>query len=143
MSAPVIVFVPFGLFAIVALLCFVGCKFEHGVLAPPFTQYSDTTVLADPAVVAYWPLGESDDGLLAADRTPNPNSGKYIDPATLPAIYPWPAVSLANPPNPNIESAAAPGTVAFAQTGIVPGDTIQPASDPAFRTPCLVVNGCY
>jgi hypothetical protein len=142
MSAPLIVIVPLGLLAIVAVLCFVGCTFHPGVAIPPWTKYSDDTVLANTAVVAYWPLSETGDNLPAADNTPNPNNGQYIDPTTLPAVYPWPAFSINNPPNPNIESADAPGTIAFAQPGIVPGDTVQPANDPNIRTPCLVVNGC-
>jgi hypothetical protein len=160
MSGSLVVLIPVMLLGIVGVFCFTGCALDksglpgglppppNGEIPPPdgespFTKYSDTTVLTNPAVVAYWPLGESGDSLPAVDRTPNPSNGQYIDPATLPAIYPWPAVSIDNPPNPNIESAAAPGTVEFAQTGIVPGDTIQPANDPASRTPCLVVNGCY
>jgi hypothetical protein len=143
MSASLVVLIPVILLAIVTVFCFVGCGFSvHGL--PGFTKYSDTTVLANSAVVAYWPLSETGDNLPAADRTsPNPNNGQYIDPTTLPAIYPWPAFSINNPPNPNIESADAPGTIAFAQPGIVPGDTVQPADDPTKRTPCLVVNGCY
>ena len=142
MSAPLIALVPFGLFAIVALLCFVGCNFHAGVLAV-WARYTDDTVLANPAVVAYWPLSETSDNFPAADRTSPPNNGQYIDPTTLPAIYPWPASSINNPPGPNIESADAPGTIAFAQSGIVAGDAVQPADDPTKRTPCLVVNGCY
>jgi hypothetical protein len=143
MSASLAVLLPVMLLAIVTVFCFVGCGFSvHGL--PGFTKYSDTTVLANPAVVAYWPLSETGDSLPAADRSsPSPNNGQYIDPTTLPAIYPWTAFSINNPPGPNIESAAAPGTVAFAQSGIVPGDAAQPADDPTKRTPCLVVNGCY
>jgi hypothetical protein len=145
MSASLVVLLPVVLLGIVTLLCFTGCGLDVGGIGqPPFTKYSDTTVLANSAVVGYWPLGESGDNLPAADRTsPNPNNGQYIDPTTLPAIYPWPASSIVNTPNPNIESAAATGDVAFEQTGIVPGDTVQPANDVALRTPCLVVNGGY
>src|SRR4030081_1413144 len=127
MSASLVVPLPVIMFAIVTVFCFVGCGFSgQAVNLPPFTKYSDATVLANPAVVAYWPLSETGDNLPAADRTPNPNNGQYIDPTTLPIIYPWPAFSINNPPGPNIESAAAPGTIAFAQPGIVPGDTVQP-----------------
>jgi Concanavalin A-like lectin/glucanases superfamily len=163
MSVSLAVLLPVILLGIVGVFCFTGCALDSSGIpgqrppngAPPnggnggppndapFTKYSDTTVLANSAVVAYWPLSESGDNFAAADRTPNPINGQYIDPNTLAAIYPWPAVSLPNPPNPDIESAAAPGGVAFAQIGIVPGDTMQPANDPASRTPCLMVNGCY
>jgi hypothetical protein len=144
MSASLIVLLPFTLLGIVAVLCFVGCIEGDAFYVPPFTKYSDTTVLANPAVVAYWPLGETGDNVPAIDRTgPSPNNGQYVDPTTAPTIYPWPAYSLPNPPAADVQSAAAPGAIAFAQPGIVPGDTIQPANDLAATTPCLVVNGCY
>jgi hypothetical protein len=133
------------LLGIVFVFCFVGCGLQTtGLGLAAFTKYSDTTVLGNPAVVAYWPLSDTGDNVPATDRTsPNPNNGKYIDPITTPAIYPWPAYSVPNTPNPDIQSAAAPGSIAFAQPGIVPGDTVQPANDPNSRTPCVVVNGCY
>jgi hypothetical protein len=141
MSASLAVLLPVFLLGVVALLCFVGCGFQgHGTLLP-FTKYSDTTVLADPAVVAYWPLGETSDSLPAADRTSPAHNGQYRDTTTLPAIYPWPAFSVPSGPGTTVESAAAPGAIAFAQPGIVAGDTVQPADDP--KTPCVVVNGCY
>jgi Concanavalin A-like lectin/glucanases superfamily len=144
MSASLVVLLPIILLATVGLLCFVGCGLDvAGMALPAFTQYSDTTVLANSAVVAYWPLGESADNVPAIDRAPHPANGQYIDQVTLPAIYPWPAYSVANTPNPDVQSAAAPGSIAFAQPGIVAGDAIQPANDPTQVTPCLVVNGCY
>jgi hypothetical protein len=144
MSASLVVLLPVILLGIVGVLCFVGCGLDtSGLGAPAFTKYSDTTVLANPAVVAYWPLSETSDSLPAVDRTPNPDNGQYIDPSTLPAIYPWPDYILKNPPNPDIESAAAPGSIAFAQPGIVAGDSVQPADDPTKIMPCLVVNGAY
>jgi hypothetical protein len=142
LSIALVILVPLGLLAILGLLCFVGCSFQGQSIAL-WTSYSDDTVLANPAVVAYWPLGESGDGVPAADRTPNPVNGQYIDQVTLPAIYPWPAYSVANTPNPDVLSAAAPGSIVFAQPGIVAGDAVQPGNDPNIVTPCLVVNGCY
>jgi len=145
MSASLVVLVPVILFGIVSLLCFVGCVLNTHGLPPSFTQYSTTTVLGNPAVVAYWPLNEANDTLPAADLTPNPDNGQYIDPTTLPAIYPWPDSSIGNAPSPNIESAAAPGSISFAQPGIVTGDfgTNDTDSDTSATSPCLVVNGCY
>src|SRR6202158_3053543 len=145
MSASLVVLLPVILLGIVTLLCFTGCGLDlKGTGLPVFTKYSDTTVLADPAAVAYWPLSETSDSLPAADRTsPSPNNGHYIDPTTLPASYPWPAFSINNTPGPNIESAGALGTGACAQAGMCPGDAVQPANDSTKRTPCLVVNGCY
>jgi hypothetical protein len=145
MSASLVVLLPVILFGIVSLLCFVGCVLNTHGLAPTFTQYSTTTVLGNPAVVAYWPLSEANDTLPAADLTPNPDNGQYIDPTTLPAIYPWPAFNINNSPSPDIISAAAPGTISFAQPGIVAGDfgTNNDDSNSSGATPCLVVNGCY
>jgi hypothetical protein len=144
MSVSLIVLLPVILLGTVVTFCFVGCVFHTGGLAgPAFTKYSDTTVLANPAVVAYWPLGESSDSLPAVDRTPIPDNGKYEDPITEPGIYPWTSFSATNPPGPDILSAAAPGSISFAQPGIVAGDAIQPGNDPSKVTPCVVVNGCY
>ena len=142
MSASLVVLLPVILLGIVTTLCFAGCGFS-GQSLPVFSTYSDTTVLANPSVVAYWPLGEAGDNLPAVDRTANPDNGQYIDPTTTPAIYPWPAITLANPPGPDVQSADAPGSIAFAQPGIVAGDAVQPGNDPAIITPCLVTNGCY
>jgi len=144
MSVSLVALLPVILLGIVGVLGFVGCGLDvTGLGAPAFTKYSGTTVLANPAVVAYWPLSETGDSVPAADRAPNPDDGQYIDPATLPAIYPWPDFSIGNAPNPNVESAAAPGSIAFAQPGIVAGDAVQPTDDPNARTPCVAVNGAY
>jgi concanavalin A-like lectin/glucanase superfamily protein len=154
MSASLVVLLPVILFGIVSLLCFVGCVLNTHGLGPTFTQYSTSTVLGNPAVVAYWPLNEANDTLPATDLTANPDNGQYIDPSTLPAIYPWPDFSIPDSPLPDIESAAAGvgtmaaagfGTIAFAQPGIVTGDfgTGESDSDSSAASTCLVVNGCY
>jgi hypothetical protein len=143
MSASLVVLLPVILLGLVSLLCFVGCHLPTGGLPPAFTQYSTTTVLGNPAIMGYWPLLEISDILPAADLAPNPDNGQYIDMSTLPAIYPWPDYSISNLPGPNILSAAAPGSVAFAQPGIVTGDYGTSDSDSSSASPCLVVNGCY
>jgi hypothetical protein len=145
MSASLVVLLPVILLGIVSLFCFVGCAFQTGGLAPAFTQYSSTTVLGNPAVVAYWPLNETGDSLQAADLTPNPDPGQYIDQNTLPGIYQWPGYTIDNAPLPNILSAAAPGTISFAQPGIVAGDfgVNETDSDTSSTSTCLVVNGAY
>ena len=61
-----------ALLGIVGVLCFVGCGLSETGTLVVFTKYSDTTVLANPAVVAYWPLIETGDSLPAIDRTPSP-----------------------------------------------------------------------
>jgi Concanavalin A-like lectin/glucanases superfamily len=142
MSASLVVLLPVILLGVVTLLCFTGCGLSTGGLpGQPFTQYSATTVLGNASVVAYWPLSESGDNLPANDLTASPDNGQYIDPSTLPAIYPWLGYSINNPPGPNIESAAALGKIAFAQPGLVPGDAA--ADIPSAKTPCVVVDGAY
>jgi hypothetical protein len=144
MSASLVGLMPIILLGVVTLLCFAGCMLDrHGIGIGFFTKYSDTTVLANPAVVAYWPLSETGDSDPAIDRTSPDHNGQYVDPTTLPAIYPWPAFSVPSGPGTTVESAAAPGAITFAQPGIVAGDAVQPGNDRNFRTPCLVVNGCY
>ena len=143
MSASLVVLLPVVLLGIVVTLCFAGCGFSPSGALPVFSTYSDDTVLANPAVVAYWPLGEAADNVPAVDRTANPDNGQYLDPTTLPEIYPWPAFSAPNPPGPDVQSAAAPGSIAFAQPGIVAGDAVQPGNDRTIITPCVVVDGCY
>jgi hypothetical protein len=143
MSMSLVVLLPLILLGIVGTLCFVGCAFQTGGLGgAPFTTYTGTTILLNPAIMAYWPLGETADTIPAAELISG-NTGNYIDPATAAPLYPWPAYPIQNPPGPDIKSADAPGAIAFAQPGIVKGDTVQPANDPAFITPCVVVNGCY
>jgi Concanavalin A-like lectin/glucanases superfamily len=143
MSMSLVVLLPLILLGIVGTLCFVGCRFDtSGTGVTPFTTYTGTTVLGNSAIIAYWPLGETADTIPAAELISG-NTGNYIDPATAAPLYPWLAYPIQNPPGPDIKSDAAPGAIAFAQPGIVKGDTLQPANLPAFLTPCVVVNGCY
>jgi Concanavalin A-like lectin/glucanases superfamily len=130
MSASVLVATPIVLFAIVLLLCFVGCDALFGLdeipdPKPPFTRYSDDTILAEPTLVAYWSLGEAA-GTTAVDRKGGRN-GTYL--------------SQALPDDPSIPSAQAPGTLTLGQPGIVPGDTVPPLFDPKVPTKCIEVNG--
>jgi hypothetical protein len=132
------------LLGVVGMLCFVGCGLNTqgtGVgTQTTVTTYSGTTVLLDPAIMHYWPLFEAKDTDPAVDLISG-NNGSYIDPSTAPSLYPWPAYTLQNPPGPDVLSADAPGTIAFAQPGIVKGDVVQLANQPA--PACVVVNGCY
>ncbi len=145
MSMSLVVLLPLILLGIVGMLCFVGCGLNTHGTSEPFFTYTGTTILLNPSIIAYWPLGKSADTVKAAELISG-NVGDYIDQNTAMAPllpYPWPAYTAQNPPGPDIQSAAAPGTIAFAQHEIVPGDTVQPASDPAFITPCVVVDGCF
>jgi hypothetical protein len=163
MSVSLVVLLPIAMLGIVSVFCFVGCDAGGlgggfgGGIPPPFTQYSDLTVLGNPTIVAaYWPLGEMVDTDAAVDRGPNsPNKelfGKYVDqntvatvyPPPTPSIYPWPlSPPLPNPPKIDVQSAAAPGAFALGQAGLVMGDAKQPGNDLAVLTTCMVVNGCY
>jgi hypothetical protein len=146
MSASLVVLLPVLLLGIVSIFCFVGCAFQTGGLGIPFTQYSTLTVLGNKDLVAYWPLNDAivggADPVNAKDLGPDPDPGEYIDFKNAPtAQYPWPVYSLPNPPNPDVQSAAAPGSIAFEQPGIVAGDTVPPANN--VRTDCVVVNGGF
>ncbi len=141
MSVGLIILIPLVLLAIVGLLCFAGCGFQ-GAALPFWSTYTDDTVLANPAVVAYWPLGEIADTDPAVDRKAQRN-GSYVDGVTAPSLYPWPAFSVPNPPGSDIQSAAGLGTLALGQPGLLEGDAIQPPDEFFHRTHCIVVNGGY
>ena len=142
MSTSLIILIPVMLLGIVGLFCFVGCVLPEYTLGPPFTEYTGKTVLLNPAIIAYWPLGEAADTVPAAELISG-NTGNYIDLATTPSLYPWPAYSAPNPPGPDVQSAAAAGNIAFSQPGIVKGDAVQPANNAASITPCVKVDGGY
>jgi hypothetical protein len=147
MSTSLIILIPVILLGIVGTLCFVGCFLDTtGLPATPFHEYTGKTVLLNPAVIAYWPLNDkltdTDNPAPALERVSNIPSS-YIDMATAPQLYPWMKFNVQSaPPEPDVLSAAAPGTIAFNQPGIVKGDAVDPAN-PAVIQPCVVVNGCY
>jgi hypothetical protein len=141
MSMSLVVLLPLILLGIVGTLCFVGCVLNTQGILEPFVTYTTTTILTNSFCIAYWPLKETVDTALASELISN-NTGNYIDPTTAPALYPWPSYSIANGTDPNVLSAAAPGTIAMAQASIVAGDVVVPAGDPLLPA-CMVVNGCY
>jgi hypothetical protein len=143
MSTSLIILIPVILLGIVGMLCFVGCILDTtGLPSTPFTSYTGITILANsPNCIAYWPLKEAADTTPASELISN-NTGNYIDPNTAPALYPWPDFSIANGANPDVLSAAAPGTIALAQPGIVKGDVDLLPDDPV-PPACVVVNGAY
>jgi hypothetical protein len=146
MSASLIILIPAILLGIVGMLCFVGCSLPvEGLPNPPFTKYSDMSVLNTLGLVAYWPLSDKDDTAPALERMSGIPSN-YIDQTTAPSLYSWPPFNLPNPTpgNPDIHSAdAGMGSILFKQSGIVKGDTVQPENIAGIITPCVVVNGCY
>jgi hypothetical protein len=147
MTMSLVVLLPVILLGIVGTLCFVGCAFHSGGLGggPPFTSYSGTTILANsPNCIAYWPLKEVNDTDPAHDLV-SQNHGKYIDPATVTppnTVYPWIDYKVKNGANPDVLSAAAPGTLMQAQPTIVAGDVDLLPGDPLVPA-CMVVNGAY
>jgi hypothetical protein len=129
MSASLLVAIPFALFAIVLLFCFVGCHivFDLDEVRPGFTRYTEI-ILAEPTLVAYWSLGEPAGASTAADLKGGLD-GTYL--------------SQVLPDDPSIPSAAAPGTLILGQPGIVAGDTVPPHDESSARTTCIEVNGGY
>jgi len=145
MSTWSLVLVPAALLGVVTLLGFVGCTLVHA--GPrPFSQYSSLTVLREPALVAYWPLSETDDTMSAVDRKGGHN-GSYVDRITVRAVlpgtsvYPWVAGSIVDPPNPTEASAGVAETLGFNRVGIVPGDLVPP--DFTARTACVELDGAF
>ncbi|HXO73469.1 MAG TPA: hypothetical protein VN838_31325, partial [Bradyrhizobium sp.] len=111
MSTSLIVLLPAVLLGIVGMLCFVGCFLDAtGLASTPFTAYTGTTVLPNPAIIAYWPLKETTDTDSAVELISG-NNGRYIDPTTTPTIYPWPSYSIPDGANPDVLSAAGPGDI--------------------------------
>jgi hypothetical protein len=125
MSASLLGAVPFAAFAIVLLLCFVGCDVVFHI--DPIKTFSDYTpsILDEPTLAAYWRLGEPAGATTAVDLKGG-HDGAYL--------------SQVFPDDPPIHSAAAPGLLALGQAGIVAGDTVPPNAAPST---CIEVNGGY
>jgi hypothetical protein len=108
MSTTLFFLVPIGMLAIVWSLCFVGaCLPTSGLPGPPYSN----TILAEPKLVAYWPLSDlagaapappqgSTSLGIAADLSGNGHPGTYIKPpaympgATIPQIVTNPTLNL-------------------------------------------------
>jgi hypothetical protein len=145
MTVTLLVAIPLALLGVVALLAFAGCVLPAYEYVEDFKKYSDETVLANAHCVAYWPLRETKDTDPAADLK-GTNPGAYVDPTTAstvfppPAdIYPWPAVSVPDMPQPD-ESAAADGTLNMGQPGLLNGDLVPDTDN---RTTCIQVDGAF
>jgi hypothetical protein len=144
MSASLIVLIPVILLGIVGMLCFVGCILPVSGLGPDFNTYTTTTILPNKDLIAYWPLKESADTMLASELVFN-SVGNYIDKdrAMPDTVYPWPEYPIPNGANPPVLSAAAGmGKLQLASPGIVRGDVIPPLTSP-LPPACMVVNGCF
>jgi hypothetical protein len=123
MSTTLFFLVPIGMLAIVWSFCFVGACFPTGGLpGPPYSN----TILAEPSLVAYWPLSDlpgaapappqgSTSVGTAADLSGNGHVGTYINP---PAYMSGAAIpQIGNNPTLNLQ-----------QASIVPGDAFAAGS---------------
>src|ERR1700722_17732676 len=115
MSTTLFFLVPIGMLAIVWSLCFVGVCLQTSGLAQPYSN----TILAEPSLVAYWPLSDfpnsqlpagapalppppqgSTSAGIAADLSGKNHNGSYINPpaymagATIPQIGTTPTLNL-------------------------------------------------
>jgi hypothetical protein len=131
MSTALFFLVPIGMLAVVWSLCFVGACFPTGGLpGPPYSN----TILAEPSLIAYWPLSDFPNSQLpagapalppppqgstgvgiAADLSGKNHNGSYINP---PAYMPGAAIpQIGTNPTLNLH-----------QASIVPGDAFAPGS---------------
>ena len=149
MTTSLLVFVPVALLALIAAFGFVGCVFNtHGLGGSTFTNYSGTDVKGNAFCVAYWPLFDASlpvpsppdplTKIVAADVIGNAN-GAYKSVASDPGLFPCPAFTVAA----NTDTAFAPGTLTVAAPGIVKGDAVQPANDPAVLTGAMQCDGGF
>jgi hypothetical protein len=149
MSTTLFFLVPIGMLAVVWSVCFVGCVFQTGGLASPYSN----TILAEPSLVAYWPLSDFPNSPppagapalppppqgstslgTAQDLSGNNHNGTYINPP----IYPSGTTFLTTTGNPPVDLNP---TLNLHQASIVPGDAFADGSKnlPA----CVDFNGGY
>jgi hypothetical protein len=144
MSTALFFLVPIGMLAVVWSLCFVGACFPTGGLpGPPYSN----TILAEPSLIAYWPLSDFPNSQLpagapalppppqgstgvgiAADLSGKNHNGSYINP---PAYMPGAAIpQIGTNPTLNLH-----------QASIVPGDAF--ASGSKNLPACVDFEGGY
>jgi hypothetical protein len=137
MSTMLFFLVPIGMLAVVWSLCFVGACFPtSGIPGPPYSN----TILAEPSLVAYWPLSDFPNSQLpagapalppppqgstavgtAADLSGNNHNGNYINPP----LYQSGTTFLTTMGNPPVDLKP---TLNLHQASIVPGDAFAPGS---------------
>lgn len=147
MSSWLLVFVPVALFFIVSGFGFVGCILQTGGLGGdkpvPFTKYSDTDVLGNPSIVAYWPLNEPsppDDSVkLTAHDALGAHDGEYKHKGNAPGLFPCPGFQVA----PGLDTAEAIGFLSLGTESLLPGDAVQPGNDPKILTTGMQVDGGF
>jgi hypothetical protein len=151
MTATLLLFVPVALLVLISGFCFVGCVLNtHGLGEDPnqlFTKYSDTDVIGNADIVAFWPLGEA--STVADNPVPTAKAedvvggknGNYNHKGNAPELYDCPAVQI--PSAPPINSALANGFLSLGQVSLLAGDLKQPGNDPNVRTTGMQVNGGF
>jgi hypothetical protein len=104
MNTTLFFLVPVGMLAVAWSFCFIGCVFQTGGIAIPYSN----VILAEQGLVAYWPLGDME-GSTAVDLTGHGHDGTY----TIPPAYPVFAQSapLTNPALNQHQSSIVPGDV--------------------------------
>jgi hypothetical protein len=149
MSTTLLFLIPIGMLAVVWSVCFVGCVLQtHGLELP----YSNN-ILAEPSLVAYWPLSDFPNSQLPAgapalppppqgstsvgiaqDLTGNNHNGSYINPP----IYQSGTTFLTTMGNPPVDLTP---TLNVHQASIVPGDAF--ASGSKNLPACVDFEGGY
>jgi Concanavalin A-like lectin/glucanases superfamily len=136
MSTTLFFLIPIGMLAVVWSVCFVGCVLQTGGLEAPYSN----NILAEPSLVAYWPLSDFPDSPppagapalpptpqgstsagTAQDLTGNNHNGSYINPPKYISGTTF-LTTMGNPPvdlNP---------TLNLQQASIVPGDAFAQGS---------------
>src|SRR5580692_4127607 len=136
MSTTLFFLVPIGMLAVVWSVCFVGCVLQTSGLELPYSN----NILAEPSLVAYWPLSDFPDSQLPAgapalpppppggtsvgiaqDLTGNNHNGSYINPP----IYQSGTTFLTTMGNPPVDLSP---TLNVHQASIVPGDAFAAGS---------------
>ncbi|HTG02777.1 MAG TPA: LamG domain-containing protein [Bradyrhizobium sp.] len=149
MSTTLFFLVPIGMLAIVWSLCFVGCFLQTSGLEAPYSN----NILAEPSLVAYWPLSDfpnspppagapalppppqgSTSVGTAQDLSGNNHNGNYINPP----IYLSGTTFLTTMGNPPVDLNP---TLNLHQASIVPGDAF--ASGSKNLPACVDFEGGY
>jgi hypothetical protein len=136
MSTTLFFLVPIGMLAVVWSVCFVGCVLQTSGLAQPYSN----TILAEPSLVAYWPLSDFPNSPppagapalppppqgstslgTAQDLSGNNHNGNY----TIPPIYQSGTTFLTTMGNPPVDLKP---TLNLHQASIVPGDAFADGS---------------
>jgi hypothetical protein len=149
MSATLFFLVPIGMLAVVWSVCFVGCVFQTHGLEQPYSN----NILAEPSLVAYWPLSDFPNSQLPAgapalppppqgstsvgiaqDLSGNNHNGNYLNPP----IYQSGTTFLTTMGNPPVDLSP---TLNLHQASIVPGDAF--ASGSKNLPACVDFEGGY